>query len=128
MSVYDFFFFSSRRRHTRCALVTGGQTCALPISRSPSGSSRKATRSNRGTFSPRSKPTRRRWNLKQSTRARSGRFWSPRNDRKSVVEGKRGSGGVEHGGRRVIKKKKKSNVHDTKHERQKTMMTEKTNR
>src|SRR3546814_3723960 len=32
-----FFFFSSRRRHTRCALVTGVQTCALPISwrRSP---------------------------------------------------------------------------------------------
>src|SRR3546814_7825732 len=32
--VFDmlFFFFSSRRRHTRCALVTGVQTCALPIS------------------------------------------------------------------------------------------------
>src|SRR3546814_4649603 len=36
-SVYDkrvvlyLFFFSSRRRHTRCALVTGVQTCALPI-------------------------------------------------------------------------------------------------
>src|SRR3546814_6026768 len=32
--MYDiliFFFFSSRRRHTRCALVTGVQTCALPI-------------------------------------------------------------------------------------------------
>src|SRR3546814_2969489 len=28
-----FFFFSSRRRHTRCALVTGVQTCALPICR-----------------------------------------------------------------------------------------------
>src|SRR3546814_4251458 len=28
------FFFSSRRRHTRCALVTGVQTCALPISKS----------------------------------------------------------------------------------------------
>src|SRR3546814_10177183 len=31
---FDFdcgFFFSSRRRHTRCALVTGVQTCALPI-------------------------------------------------------------------------------------------------
>src|SRR3546814_14562978 len=28
---YSFFFFSSRRRHTRCALVTGVQTCALPI-------------------------------------------------------------------------------------------------
>src|SRR3546814_4650445 len=27
-----FFCFSSRRRHTRCALVTGVQTCALPIS------------------------------------------------------------------------------------------------
>src|SRR3546814_6403003 len=28
-----FFFFSSRRRHTICALVAGVQTCALPISR-----------------------------------------------------------------------------------------------
>src|SRR3546814_9004280 len=39
LSVYLFFvvmfFFSSRRRHTRCALVTGVQTCALPISRVP---------------------------------------------------------------------------------------------
>src|SRR3546814_3277368 len=31
--VYPCFFFSSRRRHTSCALVTGVQTCALPISR-----------------------------------------------------------------------------------------------
>src|SRR3546814_19939185 len=30
-SLYVLFFFSSRRRHTRCALVTGVQTCALPI-------------------------------------------------------------------------------------------------
>src|SRR3546814_1750948 len=29
------FFFSSRRRHTRCALVTGVQTCDLPISFNP---------------------------------------------------------------------------------------------
>src|SRR3546814_16948013 len=36
------FFFSSRRRHTRCALVTGVQTCALPIS----------TCSSRGTLKP----------------------------------------------------------------------------
>src|SRR3546814_4339769 len=28
-------FFSSRRRHTRCALVTGVQTCALPICLQP---------------------------------------------------------------------------------------------
>src|SRR3546814_14302541 len=32
-----FFFFSSRRRHTSCALVTGVQTCALPISRAVLG-------------------------------------------------------------------------------------------
>src|SRR3546814_8845258 len=31
------FFFSSRRRHTRCALVTGVQTCALPISVADAG-------------------------------------------------------------------------------------------
>src|SRR3546814_17044567 len=34
MYMYNFcvlFFFSSRRLHTRCALVTGVQTCALPI-------------------------------------------------------------------------------------------------
>src|SRR3546814_5548386 len=30
--LFSVFFFSSRRRHTRCALVTGVQTCALPIS------------------------------------------------------------------------------------------------
>src|SRR3546814_7738353 len=33
MFVCCLFFFSSRRRHTRCALVTGVQTCALPILR-----------------------------------------------------------------------------------------------
>src|SRR3546814_3970795 len=34
MFLLCFFFFSSRRRHTRCALGTGVQTCALPILRS----------------------------------------------------------------------------------------------
>src|SRR3546814_8576448 len=33
VSYMSCFFFSSRRRHTRCALVTGVQTCALPIYR-----------------------------------------------------------------------------------------------
>src|SRR3546814_392212 len=33
MYVCESFVFSSRRRHTRCALVTGVQTCALPIFR-----------------------------------------------------------------------------------------------
>src|SRR3546814_707946 len=37
LCVLNVFFFSSRRRHTRCALVTGVQTCALPISRSRHG-------------------------------------------------------------------------------------------
>src|SRR3546814_2886197 len=36
-SVIRVFFFSSRRRHTRCALVTVVQTCALPISRFRTG-------------------------------------------------------------------------------------------
>src|SRR3546814_9874948 len=30
--IFSLFVFSSRRRHTSCALVTGVQTCALPIS------------------------------------------------------------------------------------------------
>src|SRR3546814_7263358 len=33
IAIVFLFFFSSRRRHTRCALVTGVQTCALPICR-----------------------------------------------------------------------------------------------
>src|SRR3546814_7109440 len=36
------FFFSSRRRHTRCALVTGVQTCALPIWRGTASAPRAA--------------------------------------------------------------------------------------
>src|SRR3546814_2198547 len=35
------FFFSGRRRHTRCALVTGVQTCALPIYLHVGGSAMK---------------------------------------------------------------------------------------
>src|SRR3546814_3208488 len=35
--LFVIFFFSSRRRHTRCALVTGVQTCVLPISTLPTG-------------------------------------------------------------------------------------------
>src|SRR3546814_1043605 len=38
------FFFSSRRRHTRCALVTGVQTCALPISARPGARSARSAR------------------------------------------------------------------------------------
>src|SRR3546814_2629376 len=38
MVVFLCVCFSSRRRHTRCALVTGVQTCALPIFRKASRS------------------------------------------------------------------------------------------
>src|SRR3546814_19525368 len=41
MHVLGCFFFSSRRRHTRCALVTGVQTCALPIFAFPAGRTRQ---------------------------------------------------------------------------------------
>src|SRR3546814_2203468 len=48
-----FFFFSSRRRHTRCALVTGVQTCALPIwrraRRAGTGAVRAGARDRLGT-------------------------------------------------------------------------------
>src|SRR3546814_7161110 len=40
-------FFSSRRRHTRCALVTGVQTCALPLSRQRAGAGDGKGQSNR---------------------------------------------------------------------------------
>src|SRR3546814_7216080 len=47
------FFFSSRRRHTRCALVTGVQTCALPISDpTTSTGSRNSFHANQQTMSP----------------------------------------------------------------------------
>src|SRR3546814_19595502 len=36
-NLFLYFFFSSRRRHTRCALVTGVQTCALPICHAATG-------------------------------------------------------------------------------------------
>src|SRR3546814_5852911 len=46
------FFFSSRRRHTRCALVTGVQTCALPISITIQGDGTEVSVSNdHGRFS-----------------------------------------------------------------------------
>src|SRR3546814_38486 len=50
--MYFFFCFSSRRRHTRCALVTGVQTCALPIFAPGTA----AERSNRSRGTPTSQP------------------------------------------------------------------------
>src|SRR3546814_15230526 len=115
-------FFSSRRRHTRCALVTGVQTCALPISTKLSCSRpkrerptirRRASHGRRpGSSSP--KPPSRRSPIRRMFSAPS-RQTSPRSeqrffrkataDRQRVVEGKSVSFRVDLGGRRIIQNK-----------------------
>src|SRR3546814_8133223 len=50
-SLFCLFFFSSRRRHTRCALVTGVQTCALPILCQHAGLDRNCSKSCRSLTS-----------------------------------------------------------------------------
>src|SRR3546814_17039719 len=87
---FCFFFFSSRRRHTRCALVTGVQTCALPICcTSPNGEKGAAVCCSRLSccWEPASRPC------------------SP--DRKSGVLGKSVAVSVGPGGCRIIKQKKR---------------------
>src|SRR3546814_17340909 len=120
--MFFLFFFSSRRRHTRCALVTGVQTCALPIS-----DVRSTRRGTTGLTHPSG-----RWPLLSPGRPRvvrdvafpcprsipiierGARFkhtaaWSAprRKDRQSVVWGKSVSVRVDLGGSCMIKKKKK---------------------
>src|SRR3546814_16349911 len=112
------FFFSSRRRHTRCALVTGVQTCALPIFPTVCG------RAPAGPFSRRS-PLSGERDMHRLTGRQQFEvvFWLAVAaivfalgfvydveldiDRKSVVSGKSVSVRVDRGGRRIIKKKKK---------------------
>src|SRR3546814_3478533 len=88
------FFFSSRRRHTRCALVTGVQTCALPISRRhapvrprppPTAPAGIRTRPPHKPRPPRHPgPGGRRHGLREPTAATRSTHWY-RTDRKSVV-------------------------------------------
>src|SRR3546814_12048117 len=89
------FFFSSRRRHTRCALVTGVQTCALPISES---SSESCSRSSCWGRSPSSTSA-------STTLRPMHRIRGPRSEERRV--GKEVSVRVDLGGRRIIKKKTK---------------------
>src|SRR3546814_1491829 len=88
-------FFSSRRRHTLCALVTGVQTCALPIFQVGKPGLcrmvRAGARRGRGAPHPRGP-------------GRGGLRDYPA-DRKSVVQGKSVSVRVDLGGRRIIKQK-----------------------
>src|SRR3546814_20225707 len=111
------FFFSSRRRHTRCALVTGVQTCALPISPCSSRSSGVGgdgrllrLAEHRGQRSGASHPGRDGRGLPRPTPAkRHGRRAEA--DRKSVVKGKSVSVSVDLGGRRLFKKKNKNRLY-----------------
>src|SRR3546814_21086368 len=95
------FFFSSRRRHTRCALVTGVQTCALPISTKPASAIvlrlRPCTAASDSSTSSG-------WQTRTTSQPAS-------RDRKSVVSGKSVSVRVDLGGRRIIKKKIKEKKH-----------------
>src|SRR3546814_16480819 len=135
-----FFFFSSRRRHTRCALVTGVQTCALPIL-----AQRAATSAGAPWPHPRrhalfqfaddevgdlgrdiaARPFRRGHDcvlqkagskrpptrVRRRSIAQEGvRKIRRPRDRKSVVSGKSVSGRVDLGGGRIITKKKKKIV------------------
>src|SRR3546814_1889335 len=101
------FFFSSRRLHTRCALVTGVQTCARPISQTFGATLRHPVLPALSRSYPMAKAI---------DRARlygahdTGRIWRLRSgagytqiDRKSVVSGTSVSVSVELGGRRIIK-------------------------
>src|SRR3546814_11220624 len=99
------FFFSSRRRHTRCALVTGVQTCALPIFVSPDVQPRHLM------ISAILAPIEVRMRVEdhhtahQQNEHRERVKPMPKPDRKSVVKGKSVSVRVDLGGRRVIKTK-----------------------
>src|SRR3546814_19076397 len=111
------FFFASRRRHTRCALVTGVQTCALPICirspRSPccdepTGSANKqlphgtaAAHNTRYSMTNAYKITEHKYDMLVVGAGGAGL----RAERKSVVEGKSVSVRVDLGGRRSMKKK-----------------------
>src|SRR5882762_12003217 len=88
---YSFFFFSSRRRHTRFKCDCSSDVCSSDL---PWRHARRAAR--------------------RPPRARARRR-GPRRGRKSVVWGK----SVDLGGRRIIKKKKKKKELDNKCESKK---------
>src|SRR3546814_11343444 len=92
------FFFSSRRRHTRCALVTGVQTCALPIfpnTASTSSTPRDTWTSPSKSSVPCACSTAPAWCIAPWARSEERRV-----GKECVVR-------VDLGGRRIIKKKKK---------------------
>src|SRR3546814_18532425 len=114
------FFFSSRRRHTRCALVTGVQTCALPIFSQHSSDADAICASLPARTACRHSGQRARSPSARSSgkclRFANGADANPERgrrgtDRKSVVWGKSGYVRVDLGGRRILKKKQKITKH-----------------
>src|SRR3546814_6387647 len=105
------FFFSSRRRHTRCALVTGVQTCALPIwitdtLSDQAGRSDVSVAAGRlpGLDGSRGREIATSRGIVQLALAALHEVDIVGTDRKSVVWGQSESVRVDLGGRRVIKK------------------------
>src|SRR3546814_18282623 len=118
--------FSSRRRQTRCVLVTGVQTCAIPICWCSDPCRRWEGRS--ATDAAPGRKAGRNHRRPKCVRREEGGLWAsstvlPRRfcgaainfpallladslDRKSVVSGKSVSVSVDLGGRRILKKKK----------------------
>src|SRR3546814_12164300 len=129
------FFFSSRRRHTRCALVTGVQTCALTISAlDQSGGSTPKALKGYGIEADAFSNDEEMFGLIHDMRSRivtapcfNGEkvigailFERTMEDRKSVVEGKSVSVRVDLGGRRIINKKRIIQIAEHHHVKTKT--------
>src|SRR3546814_20413564 len=103
------FFFSCRRRHTRCALVTGVQTCALPIwqrcaQKNDTGHEAKALEREPDDRQPR--PLVEKWATPAT---------EEKQDRKSDVSGTRVSVRVDLRGSRIITKKSNQSVCHRRH-------------
>src|SRR3546814_16487188 len=98
-----FFFFSRRRRHTRCALVTGVQTCARPIWLADMATELDAARHTMRRAASSSVA------MSASLNCRAWKYATSSDsiERKSVGEGKSVSVLEELGGLRVMQKKKR---------------------
>src|SRR3546814_7101954 len=113
MTTVVYCFFASRRRHTSCALVTGVQTCARPISFRRRPSFFVQSLSGWKPFLHARTRTVSDFHatvlvVADAIGGRNGRtgFAERLGDRKSVVSGKSVSGRVDIVGRRLINKKK----------------------
>src|SRR3546814_15388086 len=105
-----YFFFASRRRQTRCALVTGVQTCALPISESSICQPvRDQLRLQEGKPGPRSAAAVEHCRPRLATQPGENaaeHLGHEALERKSAVQGKSGAVRFDLGGRRISKTKK----------------------